>query len=467
MGDEELTVLELQVAETQLVKMLQERSFPGELKRVRLGQKSKCKKKGQFRKLNPFIDEKGVLRVGGRLKNAEESAEFRFPVIIPKRTICTKRIIEWHHNQIEHRGKHTTVARLRECGYWVINANKEVGATTYRCVRCKWLRGKCGEQKMADLPQNRTTIEPPFTYCGVDVFGPFQVKEGRKTHKRYGVLFTCFSLRAVHIETASSLETDSFIQALRRFVARRGAVREIRSDRGTNFVGADNEMKKAWEEMDHKKISAYLSEQGGDWLKWDWNTPHASNMGGVWERQIRTVRSVLMSLIKSTPRTLDEETLRTFFAEAESIVNSRPLTLENLNDPDSSPLSPNQILTMKSQLVLPPPGEFQAADVYCRKRWRIAQHLANCFWSRWRKEYLHLLTSRQKWTEEKRNLQVDDVVLLKEEGLVRGRWPMARVVKVHPSPDGLVRTVSLRVGKSIFERPVNKTVVLVEADSLT
>ena len=357
------------------------------------------------------------------------------------------------------------MSRLRESGYWVVNANKEAGVVTFRCVRCKWLRGKFEEQMMADLPLNRTTVEPAFTYCGVDLFGPMLVKEGRKTLKRYGVLFTCFSSRAVHIETAASLETDSFILTLIRFIGRRGKVREIRSDRGTNFVGADNELKKAWQEMDHAKVSAFMSEQGGDWIKWDWNTPSASHMGGVWERQIRTVKSVPMSLIKSNPKVLDVETLNTFFIEAESIVNSRPLTLENLHDPDSGPLSPSQILTMKSQVVLPPPGKFQAADVYCRRRWRITQHLANSFWSRWRKGYLQLLQSRQKWTQEKRNLQVDDVVLLKEEGVVRGRWPMARVVEVHPSKDGLVRSVSLRVGQTIFKRPINKTVLLVAADT--
>ena len=118
---------------------------------------------------------------------------------------------------------------------------------------------------------------------------------------------------------------------------------------------------------------------------------------------------------------------------------------------------------MKSRLVLPPPGVFQEADVYCRKRWRIAQHMANCFWSRWRKEYLQLLQSRQKWTEEKRNLQVDDVVLLKEDGVVRGHWPMGRVAAVYPSDDGLVRSVSVRVGKKIFKRPVTKTVLLLAA----
>ena len=193
-------------------------------------------------------------------------------------------------------------------------------------------------------------------------------------------------------------------------------VRELRCDNGTNLVGCENEMKQAMSEIDHKKIKAFMTEQGGDWMVWERNTPSASHMGGVWERQIRTVKSVLTSLIKSCPRTLDEETLNTFLVEAECIVNSRPLTLENLFDPDSTPLTPNKILTMKSRLVSPPPGVFQEADVYGRKRWRISQHLANSFWARWPKEYLQLQQSRQKWTGEKRNARIGDVVLLKEEG---------------------------------------------------
>ena len=458
----DIAVKELDQAETRLIKLMQQRTFGKELDVLRKG--TVKKRMGTLWRLSPFVDRDGVLRVGGRLSNSLEEETIKFPAIIPKGLTCTKRLIEWHHSRIQHRGKHATVCRLRESGFWVVNAGKEAGSIVFRCVRCKWLHGKFQEQRMADLPLSRTLVEPPFSYCGCDYFGPMLVKEGRKTLKRYGVIFTCFSLRAVHIEIASTLETDSFIQALRRFVARRGVVREIRSDNGTNLVGADNELKRAVTEMDQEKISAFLSQQGCDWITCVRNTPTASHMGGVWERMIRTVKSVLMSLIKDTPRKLDEETLRTFLAEAEGIVNSRPLTIENLQDPDSAPLTPNQILTMKSRFVLPPPGVFQHADVYCRKRWRITQHLANCFWSRWRKEYLQLLQPRQKWTEERRNLQVNDVVLLKEEGVVRGHWPMGRVTEVHPSEDGLVRSVSIQVNGTTAKRPITKVVLLVASD---
>ena len=116
------------------------------------------------------------------------------------------------------------------------------------------------------------------------MFGPFLAKDGRKIQKRYGVMFTCLSSKAVHIEVTSNLTTGSFIQALRCLISRRGNVSMIRSDSGTNFVGASIELKKAFGEMDEKRINDFLMELGGEWISWKRNPPMASNMGGVWER---------------------------------------------------------------------------------------------------------------------------------------------------------------------------------------
>ena len=220
--------------------------------------------------------------------------------------------------------------------------------------------------------------------------------------------------------------------------------------------------------MDQEKIKAELLEEQCDWFAFKMNV-----LGGVWERQIRSVRNVLSSSLQENGKQLDDESLRTLMCDAEAIVNSRPLTVNQLADPDSlSPLTPNHL----SKVVLAPPGSFQPADVYCRKRWRRVQHLANEFWTRWKKEYLLSLQQRQKWTRDRRNLLVDDVVMIKDDNLPRSAWHLARVSAVYPSSDGQVRKVQIaladrcldKIGKRIgsvryLERPVQKLVLLMPA----
>ena len=160
------------------------------------------------------------------------------------------------------------------------------------------------------------------------------------------------------------------------------------------------------------------------------NVPDASHMGGIWERQIRTVRSIMNTLLDHHGTQLDDESLQTFMVEAEAIVNSRPLTVENLNSPQCpEPLTPNHLLTMKSKVVLPPPGVFQREDQYSKKRWRRVQYLTNEFWNRWRKEYIQSLQVRQKWISNKRNMRVNDIVIVKDENSPRNTWKLGRIVK--------------------------------------
>ena len=211
------------------------------------------------------------------------------------------------------------------------------------------MRERFGQQIIADLPKDQVNEAPPFTYCGVDLFGPFLVKERRSEIKRYGALFTCLASRAVHIEVVASMEMDSFIMAVRRVIARRGNMRTIRSNNGSNFIGAENELCKVFNEMDHTKISNLLQDNGTDWLVWIKNTPTASHMGGVWERQIRSARNILSSLLKTHGRSLNDEALSTLMAEVEAVMNSRPLTVKLLSDGNSlNPISPPKLLTMKS-----------------------------------------------------------------------------------------------------------------------
>lgn len=324
---------------------------------------------------------------------------------------------------------------------------------------------------MADLPRERMESAPPFTYTGMDCFGPFYVKEGRKELKRYGLLFTCLCSRAVHIELLDDMTSDAFINALRAFIALRGNVRQLRSDQGTNFVGARGEFVEAVKSMDPE----CLKRLGCEFVM---NTPSASHMGGAWERQIRTIRSVLTSILDQSSRQLDSSSLRTYLYEVMAIINSRPLTAHLLTDPAGpQPFTPNHILTMKSSIILPPPGDFVREDLYLRRRWRRDQYLAEEFWSRWRKEYLLNLQERQKWHKIHRNAKVNDIVIVKDENLPRNEWKLAKVTEVYPSEDGHVRKLRVlmsdsaldKSGKRVMkptylERPIHKTVTLIEAE---
>ena len=297
---------------------------------------------------------------------------------------------------------------------------------------------------MADLPNDRLEPVPPFTYSAVDYFGPWYVKEGRRELKRYGVIFTCMSSRAIHLEVAHTLNTDSFINAYRRFVGRRGPIRQLRSDQGTKFIGARNELKCALQELNYDNIRNDLTKDNCDFVNFKMNVPDATHMGGIWERQIHTVRSIMNTLLNHHRTQLDDESLQTFMVEAEAIVNSRPLTVENLNSPQCpEPLTPNHLLRMKSKVVLPPPGVFQREDQYSKKRWRRVQYLTNEFWNRWRKEYIQSLQVRQKWISNKRNMRVNDIVIVKDENSSRNTWKLGRIVKAEQSQDGQVRKVDL------------------------
>ena len=214
-----------------------------------------------------------------------------------------------------------TLNEVRSNGFWVVSGSSVVASMISSCVKCQRLRGAVQEQRMSDLPEDRLESTPPFTYCAVDFFGPFVIKERRKELKRYGVLFTCMTSRAIHIEIANSLETDLFINALRRFISRRGPIRQLRSDQGTNFVGARTELTQALAEMNQDKIKKKLLEEQCDWFTFKMNVPAASHMGSVWEWQIRTVRNVLASLLQDNGWQLDNESLRTLMCK-EAIVNS-------------------------------------------------------------------------------------------------------------------------------------------------
>ena len=471
-----LTVDELQKAQTVIVRAVQEEAFPEELKRLKNEKDTttqnevktkQVKKTSKLYRLDPYIRADGVVCVGGRIRRANLPADQLHPVVLPRDGHITRLVVEHCHKGVHHAGRGMTIAEIRSVGFWIVGVRSAVSRHILKCVMCRKIRGTPQEQKMSDLPEDRLTPSEPFTYSGVDLFGPFYVKERRSVLKRWGVMFTCLASRSVHIETVNSLSTDSFLNAYRRFVGRRGPIRTLRCDRGTNFVGGKAAMEAALKEMDADKIQRELLKDNCDWIDFQMNAPCASHMGGAWERMIRSARAALDSVLSCHAEQLDDEVLRTVMVEVEAVINSRPLTCPEMTQVDVvEPLTPNQILTQKTKQVLPLPGRFLPVDAYCRHRWRRVQYLTNLFWSRWMSEVLPTLQERRRWTGVRRDLGPDDVVLLVEPDSPRNSWPLARVLTALPSRDGLVRRVRILTGGGReLERPVVQLVPLVRRDS--
>ena len=264
-----------------------------------------------------------------------------------------------------------------------------------------------GEQLMADLPKERLTSgDPPFSHVGVDYFGPLYVRQARSTVKRYWWLFSCLVTRAVHIEVVHSLDTDGFINALRRFINLRGNPTTIYSDNGTNFRAGEKGMRESLDDWNQKSIQEFLRQRN---VIWKFNPPSASHMGGSWERIIRSVRKILRALLGQ--QLISDEMLRTMMTEVQGILNSRPLTPVSSDPKDLEPLIPNHLLLLRANPNLPG-GIFNKEDVYSKRRWRQVQYMSDIFWKRWLKEYLPTLQERAKWLEPGRSLEIGDLVLI-------------------------------------------------------
>lgn len=249
-------------AKLTVISSVQQCSFKEDIKKLHRGER--IPKTSPLWTLNPFIDSDGVFRVGGQTSLANLPYDEKHPLILPKKHHVSTLLVRHYHQGVAHQGRHLNEGVLRSAGVWIIGGRKLVSSVIYQCVTCRRLRGKPVEQKMANLPEDRLTMEPPFTRVGLDVFGPWSVvtrktRGGATESKRWAVLFSCLGTRAVHIEVIKTMSTSCFINALRRFFAVRGPSKVLRSDRGTNFIGACKELKIS---TDHSEIQDYLSNEG-------------------------------------------------------------------------------------------------------------------------------------------------------------------------------------------------------------
>ena len=439
-----LCLQELKDSETWWIKKAQLEGFPE-------GKTDSC-----LTRFNPKEDDDGLLRVDGRLCNSNDLPyDVKHPIILPKDHTVTHLIVTSAHEQLGHgSGTEHLLSELRT-RFWIVKGRRIVRNLIQKCIGCRRrFTGKPTTQMMAPLPKSR--LQQPmraFERVGVDYGGPYLTKQGRgKTRtKRYLCLFTCLTTRAVHLEMAYALDTDSFINAFSRMVARRGTPAFVLSDNGTNFVGAERELRELVEALDQEKIASKTTREYD--IEWKFNPPSAPHFGGVFEAMIKSAKKSIRAILGNADIT-DEE-LHTAICGAERLLNSRPITFVSSDPDDLSPLTPSHFLTGQLGGKFAPETTGQEEIFNPRKRWHRVQQLIGQFWKRWRREFLPSLSTRKKWFHPKHNLKKDDVVMIIEKDAKRAEWPLGRVTEVFPGVDGLVRLVRIKTKDGEYLRPVH------------
>jgi hypothetical protein len=451
-----LNAQDLLRAEKLWARIEQRRAFAKDI--VTLGRSEEVGQDSRLANLTPFLDDFGLLRMRSRVQALPLKEEgLVSPIILDGDGPYTRLLIRHRHEIAGHISAEKTVAELRR-DLAVLKLRRAVRQVVSKCLRCRQQKAMPQPPLMGQLPEGRLAYKQrPFTHCGVDFFGPMTVVTGRRHEKRYGALFTCLTTRAVHLELVHSLEADAMIMALRRMTARRGSPKVMYSDNGTNFHGADREMRGAIEEVlaDDK----WKDKLAGDRIEWRYIPPSSPHMGGAWERLVRSAKEALRQTLGS--QALKHETLLTALAEAEHTLNSRPLTHISADPTDEEPLTPNHFLigSPSGRPCLAYYGP-EADEVCLRRQWRLAQQLADKFWRRWLREYVPTLRERNRWKTTATPIQEGDLVWLLDPSQPRNVWPKGVVTKTTVAADGQVRSAEIKTATGVYTRPATKLIVI-------
>ena len=458
-------------ADIALFKDMQRVNYPGLLKFA-----SPTEKERKLIALSPYVDSEGVVRVGGRLKLSSLPENLKHPILLPGSHPATTMYARYIHETTLHQGRYITMAAIRQQGIHIEKLSKFVANLVGSCVICRRLRSKIENPKMADLPEERTETGAPFTAVGIDVMGPWYVASGAVTRKNaaqkkiWALMVTCLASRGVHMEVLESMDSSTFINAMKRVIFIRGRINMIRSDRGTNFLGAKNQQE-SLNVLNSSQTAEAVKDLGITWIM---NPPHASHWGGVFERKIGQIRRCLdstMMHVKLRPLTLEE--LRTLLMEAAYIVNSTPLWATAADPNEPQPVTPNMLLTQKSNCYdVQQSMDKEDLISYGPKRWKKIKALGEIFWTKWRHLYLLNQQQRQKWTKSIDPIKKEDIVVVKDSSTARAYWPIGRVVKTFISHDGVTRKADIRLSRQnpkdkvrFLTRPVSQLVRILASSS--
>lgn len=450
-----LTPDEMKAALIIWIKRTQQQYFGDDI--AHLKKHARVKVSSKLKTLCPYLDQYGVMRVTGRLGNAAVEESRKHQIILPGESHLVSLLVSDCHHCHFHSGFQLTYSMLTS-EYWILRGRDRVRFFIRKCVVCRRFRAKTAEQMMGNLPIARIKTSRPFLHVGVDYAGPFTLREqlgrGKKTFKAYICLFVCMSTKALHLERVLSLSTEAFIATLRRFVSRRGLCAHIYSDCGTNFVGADKQLKSYIRSRDvNVKVADELSKDG---ITWHFNPPAAPHQGGLWEAGVKSIKCHLRRTIGNLTCTDDQFT--TLLTEIEAVLNSRPLYQRSSDPADMEALTPGHLL-IGGPLTAVPDVDLANIPVNRLSQFQLIQHKLQLFWKRWHLEYLNTLQQRNKWMWEKDNVKVGDLVLIIEES-PPSTWRMGRIIETVKDDDGLVRVATVTTASTTVKRPIVKLVPL-------
>lgn len=459
-----LTTQELADAKFYWVKEIQRSFFQGELQMLSKGQP--LSKSSPLVRLTPFLDSKGLLRVGGRLQLSSLPQDEKHPLILPKESALTSLIIRDAHLRTLHGGTQITLSFLRS-EYWIVGGRAPVRSFILKCVKCARYRQTRAQQLMGQLPTTRVTPNRPFAHSGIDYAGPFVTKtwkgKNARTYKSYIALFVCFSTSAVHLELVTDYTAEAFIAAYKRFTSRRGICATLSSDCGTTLKGADAELQRLFSQSTEEstKLATLLANDG---TQWKFNPPSAPHFGGKWEAGVKSVKYHLHRVVGDTLLTYEEMT--TLLSQVESVLNSRPLCPLTEDPDDLNVLTPGHFLLGGAPVIVPEPS-LEMVKSSRLSRWQLVRQKLDSFWSRWSKECLQRYLSVYKWNRVSKSLETGTLVLVVDERYPPSKWPLGRIIQTHAGKDGHTRVVTVQTQTSVLTRPIVKVCPLpVDQDTL-
>lgn len=407
-------------------------------------------------KLKPFLDKEGTLRVGGKLRKSPIPFDAKYPMILPRNGALSQLIVKMLHEDNNHAGPQAIMAFVRQ-RFWIIGGKQLVTKCFRCCIRCIRSKPITFKHVMGDLPEDRTKLyERPFTVCGLDLFGPlFMRQKGRGSPrlKVYVALFVCFAVKACHLELVEDLTTSALLNALNRFVNRRGTPTTIWSDNGTNLQGASELLKN----LDWTLVDKWAREHKQlDWKHIPARSPH---FGGLWESSIKQAKHSFLKVVGDDPLFRDE--LETLLTSIEATLNSRPLIPLSISPVDDYPLTPAHFLIGAPMIALPDPTLIKPnpAQKKMIEHWKHFVQIREYWLQRFLEEFLQTLQNRYKWTKQGRTIVLDSAVLMVDKNLSAWQWSIARISKLFPGSDGVVRVVEVTTSSgSIFRRAVDELI---------